>query len=111
MRTMIRSGDLIIQNGYVGSQSGAHVQAQDLINIVVLGPMTSSNVVLQLTNGDTTTDFNVKPGRLNMFTQPFQPGKVSFELLQKHKLMVSGQGLPIAADTERYNFNFWTGVW
>ena len=89
----------------------AHLQAQDLINVVVLGPAKSSNVVFQLTNGDIQTEFSLKGGKLNTFTMPFRPGSVSFELLQKHKLMMSGEGLPILAEIERYNFNFWSGVW
>lgn len=51
-------------------------------------------------------------GKMNAFTMPFLPGEVSFEVIeQKGGVVLKGQGRPIRAEPDRYNFNFWTGSW
>jgi len=44
---------------------------------------------------------------------PFIPGPVAFQLLLNDKVVLQGQGPPIANDvsTTTDNFNAWTGTW
>ena len=79
-----------------------HVQRESkMILTINAGHMNTHDVLLEPKDG------------VAMVLVPFIPGPVAFQLYLNDKVVLQGQGPPIANDVgaATYNFNAWTGTW
>lgn len=102
------------------SGSNTDSQAQDLINVIILAPETSKQLKFHITPGDLRQTRLIQSGSLNMFTIPFRPGSVSFEITkskakkgddEEEEVILGGEGREIVDHSDTYNFNMWSGSW
>ncbi|OXH33821.1 hypothetical protein J008_02942 [Cryptococcus neoformans] len=82
--------------------------AQDLINLFVIIPSSSSRYMLRIRNGPHLHRHHLSGGKLNLLTVPFVPGQVTYEILENEKIIIQGEGNAIETGGA-WNFNMWSG--
>ena len=87
-----------------------------MINVMVLAPQTrNTHMSIHLKTGGKKHTVPLHSGEANIFTIPFVPGPITFEITaDRHgdrEVVLGGEGREILAQVEKYNFNMWTGSW
>jgi hypothetical protein len=107
------TSDAIDRYDTLGQQ--ADNQAQDLINVMILAPQVKAHLGIHIKTGSNKHTVPLHSGQANTFTVPFTPGPVTFEITADRQgvreVVLGGSGREIMAQTEKYNFNMWTGSW
>ena len=86
-------------------------QARDLLDFMIVTPFKNQEMEMIVYNGG-KEHHKLINGQFHIFTLPFVPGTVRFEVKIRGKgIILSGQGRDIESNVETYNFNMWTGSW
>jgi glucan endo-1,3-alpha-glucosidase len=82
---------------------------------MILAPVAKAHLGIHFKTGGNKHTVPLHSGQANMFTIPFVPGPVTFEITADRQgvreVILGGEGREISEQAEKYNFNMWTGSW